>query len=59
MEKELQDLGIGYEVIFVEDRPDIVQLFDIRHSPNLIVDGQIVCRKQPTKSELRDLLHLK
>ena len=52
LEKELESLGISYSVCFVEDCTDLVQKFGIRHSPNLIVDDEVVFRKQPTEVEL-------
>ena len=52
LEKELECLHIPYHMYFVEDRADLVQKFSIRHSPNLIVDNEVVFRKQPTKAEL-------
>ena len=53
LEQELKSLGIIYEVLFVEDHPDIVQRYGIRHSPNLVVDDEVVFRRQPTEDELR------
>ncbi len=58
LQKELDDLGVNYEVKYVEEHPDIVEKYAIRHSPNLIVDGEVVCRRQPTESELRKFLGL-
>jgi len=52
LEKELESLRISYRVCFVEDCADLVQKFGIRHSPNLIVDDEVVFRKQPTEVEL-------
>lgn len=52
LEKELDCLRIPYRVCFVEERPDLVQKFSIRHSPNLVVDDEVVFRKQPTEEEL-------
>jgi len=52
MEKELEFLNISYRVCFAEDNADLVQKFSIRHSPNLVVDDEIVFRKQPTEVEL-------
>ncbi len=48
LEKELALLKIPYSLCFVEDCADLVQKFSIRHSPNLIVDDEIVFREQPT-----------
>jgi hypothetical protein len=53
LERELGDLGIAYQLIFVEDRPQLAQRLDIRHSPNLIVDEQVVFRGQPSEADLR------
>jgi len=53
LENELQCLRIPYRVSFVEDCADLVKKFGIRHSPNLIVDDQVVFRKQPTEEELQ------
>ena len=52
LEKELACLHIPYHVCFVEDSADLVQKFGIRHSPNLIVDDEVIFRKQPTEVEL-------
>ena len=52
LEKELECLKVPYRVCFVEDCADLVQKFSIRHSPNLIVDDEVVFRKQPTEVEL-------
>lgn len=52
MQKELDCLGISYRICFAEDSPDLVQKFGIRHSPNLVVDDEVVFRRQPTEVEL-------
>jgi hypothetical protein len=54
LERELGELDIAYELIFVEDRPELAQRLDIRHSPNLIVDDRVVFRGQPSEADLRD-----
>ena len=41
LEKELDCLHIPYRVCFVEECPDLVQKFSLRHSPNLIVDDEV------------------
>lgn len=58
IEKELNDLGVTYEVIFAEERPDVVEKYSIRHSPNIIVDDEVVSRGQPTEGELKKLLDI-
>ena len=59
LEKELECLHIPYHVHFVEDHPDLVEKFAIRHSPNLIVDDEVVFRKQPTEAELHTFFSAK
>lgn len=56
--RELDDLGVNHEIIFVEDQPELAQRYGIRHSPNLVVDGRIICRGQPSEHQLRELLNL-
>ncbi|MBI3345446.1 MAG: thioredoxin family protein [Gammaproteobacteria bacterium] len=58
LEKELKFLRIPYRVCFVEDC-DLVQKFGIRHSPNLMVDDEVVFLKQPTEVELRAYFDIK
>ena len=52
LEQELDCMQIEHRVWFVEDCPDLVHRFGLRHSPNLVVDDELVFRKQPTEVEL-------
>ncbi len=52
LEKELEHLRIIYRTCFVEDCADLVEKFEIRHSPNLVVDEEVIFRRQPTEVEL-------
>ena len=56
IEKELNELGMDYEVIYAEEHPDAVAKYSIRHSPNIIVDDIVVCRRAPTEGELKTML---
>lgn len=53
VQHELRDMDIPFEVLFVEDHPDVVMAHDIRHSPNILVNDEVVFRGQPTPRELR------
>lgn len=55
--RELEDIGIEHDVIYCDDVPDLVKKYGIRHSPNLIVDGEVVFRKQPTEGELKEFFN--
>lgn len=59
LERELQDLGVVYQLLFVEDNPEVVARYGIRHSPNVVVDGVVVFRGQPTESELKRCFGIK
>lgn len=50
LEKGLQDLGLNYQVKYVEDDPEAMEKYQIHNSPNLIVNDTIVFRASPTKS---------
>lgn len=54
LQHELGELGIPFEVLFVEEHPDVVMTYSIRHSPNLLVNDEIVFRGQPSMHELRE-----
>ena len=53
LQHELKDMGVVCELLFVEEHPEIVERHSIRHSPNLMVNGKVVFRGQPTPLELR------
>lgn len=55
LERELLELGIPFDLVFVEDNQDLVGRYQIRHSPNLVIDGVVVFRGQPTEGQLREL----
>lgn len=54
LERELQDLGVDYELLIVEENPEVAERFGLRHSPNLVVDDEVAFRGQPSEGELRD-----
>jgi len=54
MTKELKDIGIEHRILFAEEEPELCQSLSIRHSPNLVVDGEVVFRRQPSEQELRE-----
>ena len=58
MSKELDDIKIKHAIVYAEDDVELCQKLAIRHSPNLVVDGEVVFRRQPTEDELRTLFKL-
>lgn len=59
LKHELSDLGVDCEVKYAEENPKLVEQYQIRHSPNLIVNGEVVFRRQPTEAELKKLFESK
>ncbi len=57
LQHELSEMGIPFEVLFVEEHPDVVATYSIRHSPNLLVNDEIVFRGQPSAHELREFFN--
>nr|WP_067293558.1 hypothetical protein [Marinobacterium profundum] len=53
IEREFRDLGVGYQVNYLEDHPELISRHNIRHSPNILIDGELVFRHQPTENELK------
>ena len=53
---ELDDLGIEYHLVYVEDAPELADRLGIRHSPNLVVNDEVKFRRLPTVHELRECL---
>lgn len=56
LQRELDNVGIQYQIDYIEDNPQQVNAYHIRHSPNIFIDGKLVFRYQPTPSELKTLL---
>lgn len=53
LECEFQTVGIDYHIDYIEDNPKLVSENNIRHSPNIFIDGELVFRHQPTTFELQ------
>ncbi len=51
---EFQNLGVPYHIEYIENNPELVSAHQIRHSPNILVDGKLVFRHQPTPGELKE-----
>jgi glutaredoxin len=53
LKKQFEEMGIPYEVHYLEEHPEWIERFGLRGSPNIIVDGELVFRKMPDLSEFR------
>jgi hypothetical protein len=53
LKRKLDDVGINYSVEYIEENPTLVESNHIRHSPNILINGSLIFRYQPTIAELR------
>lgn len=53
LEEELKKMGIPYSIRYVEDDAALQAKYNIRGSPNILVDGELVFRGMPSLSTLR------
>ncbi len=61
LERELQKLGVPFITQFVDDHPELIDKFNVRQSPLVVADGQVIFHPQgqkslPRPSELKQLL---
>ena len=54
LSKELKIIEVEHRIVYVEDEPELCQELHIRHSPNLVVNNDVVFRYQPNEKELKD-----
>ncbi|MGM0551074.1 MAG: rhodanese-like domain-containing protein [Bacteroidota bacterium] len=55
LEKELQDADIPYEVVYFEDRPELIETYHLKTSPLLIVDDEVVSVGLPAEEQIMEL----
>jgi len=53
LKRKLDDVGIDYSVAYIEDNANLVESNHIRHSPNILINGSLIFRSQPTIAELK------
>ena len=56
MERWLQQMDLDYRVAYVEDEPEQAARFQIRHSPNLVIDDELVFRGLPSRQAFEQRL---
>ena len=52
IKEELTKLGLDCSVQYFEDHPELLKRFNIKHSPLIIVDDEVVFNGMPTMSAL-------
>ena len=58
IEQELRDLELVYERCYVEEHPELVERFKVRHCPVLIIDdARVIPVDGLTEGQIKALLH--
>ena len=52
IKKELRKLGIDSSVHYFEEHPELVERYNIKHSPLIIVDDEVIFNGMPTISAM-------
>lgn len=55
VEKELNRANLPYTVWYFEDHPDLVEKYQSKHSPLLIVDDKVIARSVPGTAQILEL----
>ncbi|MCB2196703.1 MAG: thioredoxin family protein [Bacteroidetes bacterium] len=55
LEQELKDAGLEYKLMFYEEHPEIFEKFNLKTSPLLICDGELVSEGMPEHKKILDL----
>lgn len=53
LETELKKLGLPYSIRYLEDDADLQQKYNLKGSPNVLVNGELVFRGMPAVSDLK------
>ncbi len=54
--RECDALGIAYHVAYIEEHLELVSAYKIRHSSNILIDGELAFRCQPSAGQLTHYL---
>ncbi|MBL1215781.1 MAG: thioredoxin family protein [Ignavibacteriae bacterium] len=50
LEKKMKEMDVEYTVKYVEDDPETMRKYQIRNSPNLVVNEELVFSPSPDRS---------
>jgi hypothetical protein len=55
LEQELKDAGLEYKLMFYEEHPEIFEKFNLKTSPLLICEDELVSEGMPEHEKILDL----
>ena len=58
LEEQLQEAGLKYELQYIEDHPELIEVYELKTSPLLIVDDKVVSVGMPEHSQIIELKNI-
>jgi glutaredoxin len=58
LEEQLQEAGLKYELQYFEDHPELIEVYELKTSPLLIVDDKVVSVGMPEHSQIIELKNI-
>jgi len=55
LEEQLQDAGLQYVTKFFEDHPELVEKYQLKRSPVLLVNDEVVSLGMPGEEKITEL----
>jgi len=55
LEKQLQEAGLQYKLLYFEDHPELIETYKLKTSPLLVVDHKVVSIGMPEHSQIIEL----
>lgn len=55
LEKQLQDAGLQYQLLYFEDHPELIETYKLKTSPLLVVDHKVVSVGMPEQNQIIEL----
>jgi len=59
LEEQLQDAGLKYVTKYFEDHPELVETYNLKRSPVLLVNDEIASVGMPEHSQIMELKNKK
>jgi len=56
IEDELNRANLPYTLMYFEDHPELIEKYQSKHSPLLIVDDQIISKTIPGTNQIQELM---
>ena len=55
LEEQLQDAGLKYELKYFEDHPELIDVYNLKTSPLLIVDEKVISVGMPNQEKITEI----